>query len=114
VRDMAETMLEVLGYTVVSAADGVEALEVFREHRERIQCVLLDLTMPRMGGWETLAALRAIREDLPVILASGYDEARVMAGDHPQRPQAFLGKPYRMADLQGALEAVRKGPATAP
>jgi two-component system, cell cycle sensor histidine kinase and response regulator CckA len=112
-RNMAETMLKVLGYKVMAAADGVEAVEVFREHRDQIQCVLLDLTMPRMDGWETLTALRALRPNLPVILASGYDEARAMAGDHAERPQAFLQKPYQMAELEAAIEAVVKGPTRA-
>jgi PAS domain S-box-containing protein len=106
-RDVVETMLKMLGYEVLTAADGVEALEVFRDHRDGIRCVLLDLSMPRMDGWETLTALRSLRADLPIILASGYDEAQVMAGDHLERPQVFLHKPYRMAQLQAALEAVR-------
>lgn len=105
-RGMAETMLKALGYAVVAAADGVEAVEVFRKERDRIRCVLLDLTMPRMGGWECLAILRSLSRDLPVILTSGYDEARVMAADHADRPQVFLQKPYRMEELRAALRAV--------
>ena len=50
--------------------------------------------MPRMNGWETLMALRKPVPDIPVILASGYDKAHVMAGDHPEWSQVFLGKPY--------------------
>jgi PAS domain S-box-containing protein len=102
-RNLAQTMLELLGCEVITAGDGVEALEVFRAYQDHVQCVVLDLTMPRMDGWETLAALRALRPDLPVILASGYDEARAMAGDHPERPQTFLQKPYRMVELEKAL-----------
>lgn len=49
-----------------------------------------------MNGWETLEALRKLAPDIPVFLASGYDKARVLAGDHPERPQAFLSKPCRM------------------
>ncbi len=105
VRTMAQAMLRRLGYEVVAAVDGVEAVEVFRRHQEWIGCVLLDLTMPRRDGWETLAALRALRPDLPVILASGYDEAQAMEGAHTEQPQVFLHKPYSMADLKAALEA---------
>jgi PAS domain S-box-containing protein len=107
-RQMAQSMLELLGCEVITAGDGVEALEVFRKHQDHVRCALLDLAMPRMDGWETLAALRALRPDLPVILASGYDEARVMQGDHPERPQTFLQKPYRMRELEEALGAARK------
>ena len=59
--------------------------------------------MPCMNGWETLAAMRKITPGIPVILASGYDEAQVMTGDHPEWPQAFLGKPYQFDGLRDAL-----------
>jgi two-component system cell cycle sensor histidine kinase/response regulator CckA len=103
VREMAAAMLARLGFTVLEAKDGVEAVEVFRQRQDEIRCVLSDLTMPRMNGWETLTALRNIVPDLPVILASGYNEAQVMAGDHPQLPQVFLGKPYNLKGLSDAM-----------
>jgi two-component system, cell cycle sensor histidine kinase and response regulator CckA len=101
----AEKVLRSLGFTVLLAKDGVEAVEVFRQHQDEVRCVLSDLTMPRMNGWETLAALRKLAPGLPVILASGYDEAHVMAGDHPELPQAFLSKPYRVQELRDAIAA---------
>lgn len=105
VRDMAQVMLKRLGYEVITAGDGVETLEIFRERMGEIRLALLDLGMPRMGGWETLAALRTLRPDLPVILTSGYDEAQVMQGRHQELPQAFLHKPYRKDELKAALGA---------
>jgi PAS domain S-box-containing protein len=105
VRDMAAAMVKRLGLSVIEAKDGVEALEVFERRQEEIHCVLCDLTMPHLSGWETLAALRKRRPDIPVILASGYDEAHVMAGDHPELPQAFLSKPF---NLQGLSDAIQK------
>jgi two-component system, cell cycle sensor histidine kinase and response regulator CckA len=92
-----------LGFKVLVAADGVAAVEVFRQHQEEIRCVLCDLTMPRMDGWETLAALRQLAPGLPVILVSGYDEAQAMDGDHPEQPQAFLRKPYTFQELSEAM-----------
>jgi CheY-like chemotaxis protein len=56
-----------------------------------------------MNGWETLTALRNLAPDIPVILASGYDKAQVMAGDHPELPQVFLGKPYKLKGLSDAI-----------
>ena len=103
VRKIVGTMLTRLGFTVLEAADGIEAVEVFRRHRDEVRCVLCDLTMPRMSGWQTLAALRKLEPGIPVILASGYDEAQVMAGDHAEWPQAFLGKPYRLKRLRDAI-----------
>jgi CheY-like chemotaxis protein len=113
-RNMAKAMLGLLGWDVITACDGVEAVEVFQRHQDQIQCLLLDLSMPRMNGWETLAAVRAIRPAIPVILASGYDEARVMAGDHPERPQAFLSKPCQMAQLKATLSRTMAGVAQVP
>jgi len=105
---LTEEMLTGMGFTVLAAKDGVEAVEVFREHGDKIGCVLMDLSMPRMDGWETLAALRALRPDLPVIMTSGYDEAWALQGDHPEVPEAFLHKPYRMEKLKVALSKAQK------
>jgi len=57
-RRMAAAMLMHLGFAVLEAQDGVEAVEVFRQHQDEIRCVLCDLTMPRKNGWETIEALR--------------------------------------------------------
>jgi two-component system cell cycle sensor histidine kinase/response regulator CckA len=103
VRELAATMLTRLGFSVLEAKDGGEAAEMFRQHRDEIRCVLLDLTMPRLDGWATLAALRHINPDIPVILSSGYDEVEVMTGDHPEWPQAFLSKPFGLDGLRSAI-----------
>lgn len=108
VRDMSENMLTRMGFTVLTAPDGVVAVEMFRRHRETIRVVLCDLTMPRMDGWATLAALRALAPGIPAILASGYDEAQVMAEEHEERPQAFLQKPFKKQELQRALATALK------
>ena len=103
---MITTMLKRLGFSVLAAKDGIEALEVFHQHQSEIKFVISDLTMPRMNGWETLTALRKIKPGIPVILASGYDKAHVMAGEHPELPQAFLGKPYNRKALSDAIKQV--------
>jgi two-component system, cell cycle sensor histidine kinase and response regulator CckA len=103
VRKMAVTMLTRLGFSVLQARDGLDAVEVFRHHGDEIRLVLCDLTMPRMSGWETLTALRTLSPDLPVILASGHDEGRVIADNHPQRPNAFLHKPFSRKELSDAI-----------
>ncbi len=101
--DIAEAMLNRLGFEVLIARDGFEAVEMFKQHREVIRCVLCDLVMPRMDGWETLSALRRLAPNLPVVLSSGYDQVQVMAGDHSDWPQIFLGKPYNLARLREAI-----------
>ena len=106
VRNMAKMMLTRLGYTVLDARDGAEAVDVFQKHPDEIIFVLSDLTMPRMDGWETLAALRRLSPDIPVVLSSGYDKAQVMAGDHTEQPDAFLGKPYQLKGLRETINRV--------
>ncbi len=96
-------LIEMLGFTLLTARDGVEALEVFRGYGGKIRCVITDLTMPRMDGWETLKALRQLDPGLPVILASGYDKGQVLSGAHTDLPQAFLGKPFGLQQLKDAL-----------
>jgi FixJ family two-component response regulator len=59
--------------------------------------------MPRMDDWETLTALCKLATDIPVILASGYDKALVMAGDNLELPQVFIGKPYKLKELGDAI-----------
>ena len=62
--------------------------------------------MPLMDGWETLGAMRKLSPNIPVILSSGYNVADVMAGEHPEQPNAFLGKPYRIAELDSTIRHV--------
>ncbi len=103
VREIAQAMLVKLGFAVLEAKDGSEAVELFRQHQDTICCVLSDLTMPGMDGWETLAAVRRLQPGIPVILASGYKQDQVLAGDHPVWPQAFLSKPYTLIGLRDAI-----------
>lgn len=103
-RAVGSKMLSHLGFDVLTAADGIEALEVFDEHLDRIACVICDLTMPRMNGWETLSALRERRPELPVVLTSGFDETHAMASDRREHPQVFMGKPWTRDGLRSAIE----------
>ncbi|MGD9973257.1 MAG: PAS domain S-box protein [Desulfatirhabdiaceae bacterium] len=103
IRHMARMMLTRMGFRVLAAKDGVEAVDLLRRHPDEIRFVLCDLSMPRMDGWETLAEMRRIRPGIPVILASGYSETQVMNGRHAEMPQAFLGKPYLRQELDAAI-----------
>ncbi len=102
--DMAQAMLTRLGFRVITATDGIEAVEVFKNHSDTIDVVLCALSMPRMNGWQTLAALRLIRPALPVVLTSGHDEATIRDGALFEGSQVILHKPYQKSALKEALE----------
>ncbi|MGM0454144.1 MAG: hybrid sensor histidine kinase/response regulator [Thermodesulfobacteriota bacterium] len=104
VRRMATAMLGQLGFEVVAAENGAEAVRIFREDPRAIDLVISDLTMPDMDGWQTLCALRSIRPEIPFVLASGYDEPRVMTGAGAEQPQAFLHKPFDKKTLKETVE----------
>jgi PAS domain S-box-containing protein len=105
-RLAVSSALKRLGFGVFAAQDGVEAVELFQQHQAVIRCVLSDLTMPRMDGWQTLAAVRRISPGVRVILASGYSEGQAMEGRHQELPQAFLSKPYDLEVLTTTLARV--------
>ncbi|RMH19077.1 MAG: response regulator [Acidobacteria bacterium] len=105
VRDVARACLEEHGFTVLTAADGHQAVEIYRRKGGEIALVLLDMTMPELDGEGTFAALREIRPEVKVILSSGYDEKQATGRFAEVRPQGFVQKPYRPADL---LLAVRR------
>ena len=78
VREVLVGALEHAGYSVVEACDGQEAVDVFRREGNSIDCVLLDLSMPKLDGEEVFAELREIRSDVRVILSSGFTEQEMM------------------------------------
>jgi len=94
-----QRMLVRLGYEVMAASDGVVAVERFRQRAGDVRVAVLDIAMPRMDGWATLAAIRALRPNLPVILVSGYNQVDVLRGQPPQHGLSFLHKPYSLVDL---------------
>jgi PAS domain S-box-containing protein len=105
VRAVARMMLEFVGYTVLVASDGVEGVEVFRQHADEIAVVLLDMSMPRMNGEQAFDAIRAIRPDARVILSSGYQERETIERFSGKGLAAFLPKPYQ---FQALLRKIRE------
>jgi PAS domain S-box-containing protein len=106
VRAVARAVLERAGFTVITAPDGATGIELYRERAAEVDVVLLDLTMPSVGGESVLSALRDLRPDARVVLSSGYSEddtrSRIAAGC---RNVGFIQKPYGPAQLVDALRA---------
>ncbi|HEY4181167.1 MAG TPA: ATP-binding protein [Kofleriaceae bacterium] len=98
VRDVLGRMLEDLGYGALTASDGPSGLAI--ADAEKLDAVLVDLTMPRMSGAEVVAALRKTQPTLPIILCTGFDRS----GHGPVAADAYLPKPFRMEALEQILE----------
>ncbi len=99
VRLVALKSLRAAGLHAFEAADGETGLEVHRAQAGRIDLVLLDLTMPGIGGEETLRRLRALAPSLPVIVMSGYSEGETMRRCASLGVSGYLAKPFEIADL---------------
>jgi PAS domain S-box-containing protein len=102
VRRICADMLKTIGFTPLTAKDGLEALEVYRDNPD-IRLVLLDLTMPNLDGEQCLYAMRKIHPDVNVILSSGYSELEVSQRFVGKGVSGFLQKPYRLASLAAVL-----------
>ena len=112
-------MLSRAGYTVLLASDGQHALEVHKEEGNMIDCIILDLNMPIMGGLECLDILRQRDAELPVLLASGFartEESEKRLDDFTD----YINKPYHekefLRKIRGMLDKDRrpKGENTLP
>ncbi len=93
-RDVGAQYLECIGIDVLIAQNGTDALEIFRKKNAEVDCVLLDLSMPGMNGMETYREMRRIKEDVCVILSSGYSEYELKARFGETGISGFLPKPY--------------------
>ena len=106
VRSVASAFIRKLDFDVITADDGKEGLELFREHHQKLVAVLLDMTMPVMGGVDAMIGMREFDCSIPIIIVSGYSEVEagtMVAGD---RPNAFLQKPFKAKDLKTTLYEV--------
>jgi len=106
VRTFARRVLESCGFAVVEATDGREAVDVFRQCADTITAVLLDMTMPKLGGHEALRKFADICSDVPVILSSGYTEEHAIKDAGSQHVAAFIQKPYGARALIDTLKGV--------
>jgi nitrogen-specific signal transduction histidine kinase/CheY-like chemotaxis protein len=105
-RGAAREGLQSIGFDVVVAQDGEEALQRFDEYADKLVLVLLDLTMPKLGGAEVLRRMRERRQRLPVLCVSGYStELAALEIDHDPAAR-FLAKPYSFKELTAAIDSL--------
>jgi CheY-like chemotaxis protein len=105
VLDVGEQMLKKLGYEVLLAEGGREAIELYNKNRDIIDMVLLDMIMPEMGGGETYDRMKEINPDIKVLLSSGYSVDGQATEILKRGCDGFIQKPF---DMQGLSQRIRK------
>jgi PAS domain S-box-containing protein len=106
VRTVARQALEMRGFQVLEARDGLEAVDLVRAQGPAIGAVLLDMTMPRMGGEEAFREMRLLQPDIRVILSSGYNEVEAMGRFMGKGLKGFIQKPYGPRELLAKVQAI--------
>jgi two-component system cell cycle sensor histidine kinase/response regulator CckA len=110
VRSVAVRMVEHVGFATLQASDGAAGVDLFHANADSIACVLLDVSMPGMGGAQALQLMRSIRPDAPIVLMSGYAGEELAERFAQLRPDGFLYKPFGIAELKACLQrAIREG-----
>jgi PAS domain S-box-containing protein len=104
--DVTRDILEALGYRVLTASGGREAVSVCKEATDRIAVVILDMVMPEMGGGETFDRLKSVHPEVKVILSSGYSMNAQAKSIIDKGVNAFLQKPYRVEELSMKIREV--------
>ncbi len=99
-------MLGDFGFETVTAGDGEEALEIFKQQHNQIRFVLMDLTMPHMDGEEAFREFRRIDPAVKVIICSGYNEQEVSQKFVGKGLAGFLKKPYLLSELQKTIQGL--------
>jgi two-component system, chemotaxis family, CheB/CheR fusion protein len=105
-QGMARRILESAGYTVLCAENGLEGVDMFRQHANTIAAVLLDMTMPVMDGKEAFGRIREIRPDVAIIVSTGYSESTTQELFGNSTKVAFVQKPYTAARLVEQIRAI--------
>jgi len=106
IRESTCEMLLALGYEVIPAKDGAEAVELFKKNADQIDLVLLDVVLPLHTGPEVYSQLRAIRPGTKVVFASGYTAENALLKSAIQKGVTVLQKPFNMSSLSRAIRDV--------
>jgi two-component system, cell cycle sensor histidine kinase and response regulator CckA len=108
--EVARDMLEILGYQVIVAQKGQEAVDIYARKKDEIDLVIQDMVMPGMNGAEIFRTLKKINPKVKVILASGYVMNKQIAAVMDQGCRAFMPKPFRLEDLSAKVREVLDSP----
>jgi DNA-binding NtrC family response regulator len=99
IRDLARDVLEMHGFHILSAENGVDGVAVFKKNKDNIACIILDVTMPRMSGRETYQQLKKIDKNLKIILSTGHGKGEMAQEIIALGVHGVIQKPYRIEEL---------------
>ena len=103
-------MLQKLGYTVLQARYGYEALKIFEKNKNRISLVILDMRMPGMDGYEVYDRLKAIQQEIKIIIVSGYIDQYSIDELFKRNFGDYIEKPFKLKELSDKIEEVMEQP----
>jgi len=106
IREMAEILLQEMGCDVLLASDGKEGVELFAQYKQEIVGVILDMTMPVMGGKTCCAELQKIDADVKVILISGYSKDETVRDFDERKLAGFIHKPFQVDDFKNTVHKI--------
>ena len=110
VLEVGRKMLERLGYSVITASDGSEAIALYASEKHRIDLVILDMIMPGLSGKEVCAAIKEENPDITVLLSSGYSMNEQVTEIMDLGCRGFLQKPFTLTSLSAKVREVMEAP----
>jgi len=105
-REVTKRILTRFGFSVLTAKDGFEAIELYGAHHDAIALVLIDMSMPRMNGEETLRELRRIDKNVIAVLSSGFGAPQTIGGVPNEGATEFIRKPYEADQLVALIHSL--------
>ncbi len=106
IADVGQEMLTAMGYKVLLARSGQEAIETYQKNRDKVDLVILDMIMPDMGGGKVYDTLKEINPDIMVLLSSGYSINGQATEILERGCDGFIQKPFSMSQLSQAIRKV--------
>ena len=105
IRTVAQGTLEPHGFSILTAEDGLKALEVCEDNSDEIDLIILDLTMPKLSGRDTFRRIQELENSPPILICSGYlVDLDSFENELGTRPAGFIQKPFDIGTLANAVE----------
>ena len=106
VLEICSEMIRRLGYSVLEARDGLEAIEVFKRFKDEVNLVILDMRMPRMNGIIAFGHLKEVSANVKILVSSGYMDDRRIRNIFKNGCDGFIQKPYSLTELSAKIEKI--------